>query len=84
MDDLQDEAKRGEQAETRRAALVQKKADLEKRIRELGSLPADAYEKYRDHPPANLHRLLEKSQAQLKKYGCVKFFRKAGCVNISG
>ena len=82
MDELQDEAKRGEQAERRRVALVQKKADLEKRIRELGSLPADAYEKYRDHPPANLHRLLEKSQAQLKKYGSVYLFSSPRCVGI--
>ena len=66
----QDETRRVEDLLTKRAALSQKQADLEKRIRDLGSLPADAFEKYRDRSANELHRLLHKAQQQLKQYGC--------------
>ena len=32
---------------SRRSALLAREADLQRRIRELGSLPADAFEKYK-------------------------------------
>ena len=66
----QDETRKVEALLARRAALAQKKADLERRVRELGSLPADAFEKYRGQPLPQLHKLLEKTQAQLKKFQC--------------
>ena len=54
----------------RRGALAAKKADLERRVRELGSLPADAFERYRGQALPALHALLAKAQAQLKKFQC--------------
>ncbi|MCJ1424688.1 Structural maintenance of chromosomes protein 3, partial [Sticta canariensis] len=72
---LQDEAKRVEALMTKRTALQAKRADLEKAVRELGTLPADAFEKYREHSMAQLHKLLTKAQNELKKFGpecCVK------------
>ena len=53
----------------KRTGLEQKKADLEKKIREMGTLPADAFEEYRNHSPKELHKLLQKCQSQLGKYG---------------
>ena len=58
---------------TKRVALQAKKADLEKAVRELGTLPADAFEKYRDQSMAQLHKLLGKAQGQMKKFGCALF-----------
>ena len=66
----QGETRKVEALLARRAALAQKKADLERRVRELGSLPADAFKKYRGQPLPQLHKLLEKTQAQLKKFQC--------------
>lgn len=54
---------------SKRAGLQQKKADLERKIRELGSLPAEAFEKYRDKSLASLHKLLQQAQNELRKYG---------------
>ncbi len=66
---LQDEQKTLEQMMAKRSGLQQKKGDLEKKIREMGTLPADAFEKYRDSGPKELHKLLQKCQAELNKYG---------------
>ena len=66
---VQDEAKRMEALMTKRTALQAKRADLEKAIRELGTLPADAFQKYREESIANLHKRLSKAQAKLKTYG---------------
>ncbi|KAK9828108.1 hypothetical protein WJX81_005196 [Elliptochloris bilobata] len=65
---VQDEGRKVEALLARRVALSQKKADLERRVRELGSLPADAFERYRGQPLPTLHSLLAKAQAQLKKF----------------
>ena len=51
-----------------RAALQVKKADFERRIKDLGSLPGDAFDKYRDARPAELHKQLTRCNTQLKKY----------------
>ena len=53
-----------------RAALQVKKADFERRIKDLGSLPGDAFDKYRDTQPAELHKQLTRCNTQLKKYRC--------------
>lgn len=66
----QDESRKVEALLARRAALAQKKVDLERRVRELGSLPADAFERYRGQALPALHALLAKTQAQLKKFQC--------------
>ncbi len=44
--DAADEARRLESLSTKAATLTQRCDDLARRIRELGSLPADAFEKY--------------------------------------
>ncbi len=54
---------------TKRAALQQRAADLERKIRDLGSLPADAFEKFRGRPLKQLHRQLQQAQQALKQYG---------------
>ncbi len=49
-------------------ALEQRQADLEQRIRELGTLPADAYSAHASRSPAQLQKLLDKANKELKKY----------------
>jgi len=66
---VQDESRKVENLLSKRAGLQQKKADLERKIRELGSLPAEAFEKYRDKSLNSLHKLLQQAQVELKKYG---------------
>lgn len=53
----------------KRSTLLQKKSDHEKKIRELGSLPLDAFEKFQSKSLAEVNKLLAKAQRQLKKYG---------------
>ena len=65
----QDESRKVETLLSKRAGLQQKRSDLERKIRELGSLPAEAFEKSRDKPLASLHKLLQQAQTELKKYG---------------
>ena len=67
---LQDEQRTLEQMMAKRSGLQQKKGTWRRRIREMGTLPADAFEKYRDRSPKELHKLLHKCQGQLSKYGC--------------
>ncbi|CAL8464327.1 g3862 [Coccomyxa elongata] len=69
--EAQDETRKVESLLSKRATLQQKRGDLERKIRELGSLPADAFEKYRDHSLKQLLQLLQKAQTQLKRYGHV-------------
>lgn len=69
MSYVQDEASAMTQLLAKRSALIQTKMDHEKKIRELGSLPADAFEKFQSKSLADVHRMLAKAQKQLKKYG---------------
>ena len=55
----------------RRSALAARRADLERKVRDLGALPADAFEKYRGLPPSDLHRLLADAQAAVRACGAV-------------
>lgn len=54
----------------KRGALQGKKADTERRIRELGSLPGDAFEKFQNAQPKELHKQLTRTNGHLKKYRC--------------
>ena len=54
----------------KRGDLQSKKADTERRIRELGSLPGDAFEKFRDADLKELDRQRMRTNSQLKKYRC--------------
>jgi structural maintenance of chromosome 3 (chondroitin sulfate proteoglycan 6) len=55
----------------RRTTLNLKKSDLERKIRELGSLPSDAFEKYRHISASDLQTRLRKVNNQLKDFGHV-------------
>lgn len=65
---LQDEEKALETLMSKRSALQAKRTELERKIKDLGSLPAEAFEKYQDYPLQDLHNLLQKSNTQLKKF----------------
>ena len=51
--------------------LTAKKETAAKKIRELGSLPADAFEKYRETSTADLLKKLKKCNEKLTKYSHV-------------
>ncbi|KAK9806507.1 hypothetical protein WJX73_005362 [Symbiochloris irregularis] len=68
---VQDEAKRMEALMAKRSALQAKRGDLEHKIRDLGTLPADAFQKYREESLPALHKRLTKTQAKLKTFGHV-------------
>ena len=48
-----------------------------KKIRELGSLPSDAFDKYKNMSQKQLFKQLEKANTELKKYRLVYLFLKA-------
>lgn len=66
---LQEEGGGVAQLVARRSALQQKKADHEKKIRELGSLPSEAFDTFREWGLPQLNKHLAKAQKNLKKYG---------------
>lgn len=68
---LQDEAKDLEQLLNKRNLLQAKREDYMKKIRELGSLPSDAFEKYKRKNLKELHKMLHKCNEQLKKFSHV-------------
>ena len=68
---LQDEEKALETLMSKRSALQAKRTELERKIKDLGSLPSEAFEKYQDHRLQDLHKLLQKSNTQLKKFRSV-------------
>jgi hypothetical protein len=69
---LQDEAKVTEQLLARQAALKLRRGDLERRIRDLGSLPAEAYgDAHRGKSPKQLQRALKQANERLKQCGWV-------------
>jgi len=53
------------------STLSQKREALQKKIRELGSLPSDAFDRYRGESAAALHKSLTKTNAELAKLGHV-------------
>jgi hypothetical protein len=68
----QDEAKAIEQLLARQAALKLKRGDMERRIRDLGSLPAEAYgDATRGKSPKQLQRALRQATDRLKRFGWV-------------
>ncbi|MEW5315972.1 MAG: hypothetical protein WDW38_007366 [Sanguina aurantia] len=66
-----DEAKSLDNIATKRSALQAKAADVEASIRNLGSLPAEAFEKYKQTGVKELLRLLASTKAELSKFGKV-------------
>ena len=73
---LQDEAKVTEQLLARQAALKLRRGDLERRIRDLGSLPAEAYgDAHRGKSAKQLQRALKQANERLKQCGWVTHTR---------
>lgn len=68
LPNAQDEEKALETLMSKRTALQAKRAELERKIKDLGSLPSDAFEKYHDHTLQDLRKLLHKANTQLKKF----------------
>ncbi|MCO5576606.1 hypothetical protein L7F22_030421 [Adiantum nelumboides] len=68
---LQDEKKDLEQLLNRRNLLQAKREDIMKKIRDLGSLPSDAFEKYQKKSLKELHKMLHNCNEQLKKFSHV-------------
>lgn len=75
-----EEKKRRETAKTsnwmetlasRRSVLTARDADLQKRIKDLGTLPSEAYDVYRGKGKKQLLKLLDKVTEDLAKYGSV-------------
>ena len=67
----QDEAKVTEALLAREAALRLRRGDLERRIKELGTLPANAYDDaLRGKSPKQLQRALKQANERLKQCGC--------------
>ncbi|KAH7436477.1 hypothetical protein KP509_05G021600 [Ceratopteris richardii] len=68
---LQDEKKDLEQLLNKRNLLQAKREDVMKKIRDLGSLPSDAFEKYQKKNLKDLHKMLHNCNEQLKKFSHV-------------
>ena len=55
----------------KRTQLLMKRSDIEKRVRDLGTLPADAYEAHRGDSVRELHSKLQEANARLKDFAHV-------------
>ncbi|XP_043912265.1 structural maintenance of chromosomes protein 3 [Protopterus annectens] len=71
MDAINHDAKELEKMTNRQGMLLKKKEECMKKIRELGSLPQEAFEKYQTHTLKQLFRKLEQCNTELKKYSHV-------------
>jgi structural maintenance of chromosome 3 (chondroitin sulfate proteoglycan 6) len=69
--EAEDAAKQADVLADKRAALVGKKADLERRVRELGTLPEEAYQAHRSSGQAALHAALRAANDALKGFAHV-------------
>ncbi|KAK1265174.1 Structural maintenance of chromosomes protein 3 [Acorus gramineus] len=68
---LQDEAKDIEQLLNKKNLLLAKQEDYMKKIRDLGSLPSEAFDMYKRKSIKELHKLLHKCNEQLKQFSHV-------------
>ncbi|XP_074642175.1 structural maintenance of chromosomes protein 3-like [Tubulanus polymorphus] len=68
---LNDDSKDLEKMTNKQSLLLKKKDECMKKIRELGSLPSDAFEKYNSLSLKQLFKQLEKCNGELKKYSHV-------------
>jgi structural maintenance of chromosome 3 (chondroitin sulfate proteoglycan 6) len=71
LDSIEEEAKAMEKLANKRSLLLKKKEESMRKIRELGSLPADAFDKYQGLPLSQLWKKLHKCNTELKKYSHV-------------
>ncbi|XP_064630415.1 structural maintenance of chromosomes protein 3-like [Lineus longissimus] len=68
---INDDAKDLEKMTNKQSLLLKKKDECMRKIRELGSLPSDAFEKYQEHSLKQLFKKLEQCNQELKKYSHV-------------
>lgn len=68
---LQDEAKDLEQLLNKRNIFLSKQDDCKKKIRDLGSLPSDAFERYKKKSMKELVKMLHKCNEELKQFSHV-------------
>ncbi|KAL8587035.1 Structural maintenance of chromosomes protein 3 [Nucella lapillus] len=68
---IQEDAKELEKITNKQSLLVKKKEDCMRKIRELGSLPSDAFEKYQNNSLKQLFKKLEQCNTELKRYSHV-------------
>eukprot|EP00911_Craspedida_sp_UC1_P000791 UC1_evm2s604 len=68
---LEKAEKKMEKILNKRRILLQKQEETMRRIRDLGSLPADATDKYKDKTEAQLYKKLKSVKGKLKKYSHV-------------
>ncbi|KAH9515257.1 Structural maintenance of chromosomes protein 3 [Bulinus truncatus] len=66
-----EDAKELDKISQKQSLLIKKKEDCMKKIRELGSLPSDAFEKYQNMNLKQLFKKLESCNQQLKRYSHV-------------
>ncbi|XP_053548973.1 structural maintenance of chromosomes protein 3 [Bombina bombina] len=71
MDAINHDTKELEKMTNRQGMLLKKKEECMKKIRELGSLPQEAFEKYQTLSLKQLFRKLEQCNSELKKYSHV-------------
>merc|ERR1719283_699423 len=71
QDKIEEDAKELERMASKQTVLQQKIQECTKKIRELGSLPSDAFEKYKNMSQKQLFKQLEKANNELKKYSHV-------------
>merc|ERR1719245_2344662 len=70
-DKIEEDAKDLERMAAKQTVFQQKIEECTKKIRELGSLPTDAFSKYKNMSQKQLFKQLEKSNNELKKYSHV-------------
>ncbi|XP_076467825.1 structural maintenance of chromosomes protein 3-like [Babylonia areolata] len=68
---IQEDAKDLEKMTNKQSLLLKKKEDCMRKIRELGSLPSDAFEKYQNLSLKQLFKKLEQCNTELKRYSHV-------------
>merc|ERR1711997_719243 len=70
-DQIEEDAKDLERMASKQTTYNTKIAECTKKIRDLGSLPTDAFSKYKNMSQKQLFKQLEKAQVELKKYSHV-------------
>ncbi|GIY08074.1 structural maintenance of chromosomes protein 3 [Caerostris darwini] len=68
---INEDAKDLEKMTSKQSLLLKKKEEFTRKIRELGSLPSDAFEKYQNLSYKQLYKKLEQCNHELKKYSHV-------------
>lgn len=68
---VEDRNKQLESLTNKKSILLTKRSELERRVRDLGTLPADAYEAHRDLSSEELHAALHAANQETKKFAHV-------------